>query len=269
MHHNELRQTLSEIFRNRPHFRSVFYVLIDILIVSFWHIRRGILSFARVHQGPVHVLDAGTGLGQYVYYLTRNFPSWNIYATDVSANEICECNRYFHRLQFERVLFRTEDLQQMNRQEVYDLILAVNVVEYIDDDRLVMENFYKALKPGGMLLMSMQSDKSKVIQPNFTNKLLGNKSVSHRYNNLEIKKCLRELGYKQIKAHYSYGASGRLSTVLGVSIPKYLLRTSKGYLYLLPLYYLITYPFIFVLNTIDAYFVHLSGSELVVRAYKA
>jgi len=269
MQHDELRKTLSDVFRNRPHFRSLFYVLIDILIVSFWHIRRGILSFARNHVGPVHVLDAGTGLGQYVYYLTRNFPSWNIYATDVSANEICECNRYFHRLQYERVLFRTEDLKELQRQEVYDLILAVNVVEYIDDDRLVMQNFFKALKPGGMLLMSMQSDKSKIIPPNFTNKLLGNKEVNHRYNNLEIKKMLRELGYKSIKAHYAYGASGRLSTLIGVSFPKYLLRKSKGFLYLLPFYYLICYPLVFVLNSIDTYFVHLSGSELVVRAYKA
>ncbi|MFN3528817.1 MAG: class I SAM-dependent methyltransferase [Bacteroidia bacterium] len=268
MQHAELRKTLTELFKGRPHLRSVFYILIDVLIVSFWHIRRGILAFARTRKGPVHVLDAGTGLGQYVYYLTRKFPNWNIYATDISSREICECNRFFHRLKYERVLFRTESLESLHRQEVYDLILAVNVIEYVDDDRLVLKNFYEALKPEGLLLMSMQSDKSQNIQPNFTNKLLGNRHVSHRYNNLEFKKMLKEIGFRDIKAHYAYGVSGRFSTFLGVTIPNKLLRRSKYYLYVLPLYYLICYPLIFLLNSIDAYFVHLSGSELVIRAYK-
>ncbi len=268
MQHIELRQKLSLLFKNRPYLRSAFYVLIDVLVVSFWHIRRGILSFARSHTGPVHLLDAGTGLGQYVYYLSRKFPSWNIYATDVSMQEICECNRYFNRMKYDRVLFRTEDMLELNRKEVYDMILAVNVIEYIEDDTKVLENFFNALKPGGMLLVSVQSDKSKKIQPNFTNKLLGNESVVHRYGNLDLKKKLKELGYKNMKAHYAYGTSGRLSTFIGVSLPKRMLSRSKTFLYFMPLYYLLCYPLVFVLNSIDAYFVHLSGSELVVRAYK-
>jgi 2-polyprenyl-3-methyl-5-hydroxy-6-metoxy-1,4-benzoquinol methylase len=269
MQHSELRQRLSLIFRNRPYLRSVFYVLIDVLIVSFWHIRRGILNFSRSSQGPIHVLDAGTGLGQYTYYLARNFPEWNIYAVDVSANEICECNRFFHDLNYSRVLFRTENLEEVDRAEVYDLILAVNVIEYIQDDRAVLRNLFHALKPGGMLMVSVQSDKSKQVQPNFTNKLLQNQELRHRYNNLELKKLLKEIGYRNIKAHYAYGISGRISTLLGVAIPKNLLRKSRHFLSLMPFYYLLMYPVIFVLNTIDAYFVHLTGSELVVRAYKA
>ncbi len=269
MQHNELRKRLSEIFRNRPYLRSMFYVLIDVLIVSFWHIRRGILSFSRHVQGPVHVLDAGTGLGQYTYFLARKFPLWNIYAVDVSASEVCECNRFFHDLNYSRVLFRTENLEQVVREEVYDLVLAVNVIEYIRDDRKVLGNLFQSLKPGGMLLLSVQSDKSKQVQPNFTNKLLQNQELQHRYNNLELKKLLKEIGYRNIKAHYSYGISGRISTQIGVAIPKNLLRRSRHFLVLMPLYYLLMYPVIFVLNTIDAYFVHLNGSELVVRAYKA
>lgn len=268
MQHAELRKRLSTIFRNRPYLRSMFYVLIDVLIVSFWHIRRGIVSFARNTQGPIHVLDAGTGLGQYTYYLARNFPDWNIYAVDVSANEICECNRFFHDLNYNRVLFRTENLEDVDRAEVYDLILAVNVIEYIKDDRAVLTNLFHALKPGGMLMVSVQSDKSHQVQPNFTNKLLQNQELQHRYNNLELKKLLKEIGYRNIKAHYAYGISGRISTVLGVTIPKTLLRKSRHFLGLMPIYYTVMYPIIFVLNTIDAYFVHLTGSELVVRAYK-
>ncbi len=268
MQHAELRKRLSDIFRNRPYLRSMFYILIDVLIVSFWHIRRGILRFSRQQNGPIHVLDAGTGLGQYTYFMARKFPLWNIYAVDQSANEVCECNRFFHDLNYPRVLFRTEDLETIQRENTYDMVLAVNVVEYISDDRKVLGNLLHALKPGGMLLLSVQSDKSKQVQPNFTNKLLQNSELRHRYNNLELKKLLKELGYRNIKAHYSYGISGRISTVLGVAIPKNLLRRSRHFLVLMPLYYLLLYPVIFVLNSIDAYFVHLSGSELVVSAYK-
>jgi SAM-dependent methyltransferase len=157
----------------------------------------------------------------------------------------------------------------MQRNEVYDLILAVNVIEYIEEDARAVANMYAALKPGGQLLLSVQSDKNFPLLPNLSNKLTTNEEVVHRYNNFDLKKLLRDAGFKQCKAHYSYGISGRLSTFLGLGLPNHLLRRHDGYLYILPLYFLLIYPITIVLNAIDTYIGHSEGAEVVAVATKS
>lgn len=269
MEHAALRQRLTTIFENRPYFRGLFYYLIDYMVVSFWHIRRGINQFAKSHQQKtVHVLDAGCGLGQYEYFITRKFKHWNILGIDNCQTEVGECNEFFTSHNYQRVLFKTACLCDLNYRASFDLVLAVNVLEFVEQDEKVLSNLFQSLKPGGQILIAVQSDKAKKAMPNFTNKIMRNQPLVHRYNNLAFKKKLKELGFVNIRGTYAYGVTGRISTNLGVVIPKWLLRNSEIWLYLMPFYYLMTYPFIFILNLIDTYFNHISGTELVVRANK-
>ncbi len=268
MEHHQLRQKINRTFETRPKLRAAFYFLIDILVVSFWHIRKEIQSFAKGKPKSIHVLDVGSGFGQYTYYLAQKRPDWNIYGIDISPNEVCECNNYFRAQGFERVLFKCEDVEQFSKTDAFEMVMAINVLEYVEKDDCVLSNIYNSLKKGGMALISVQSDKSKLIQPNFTNKLLDNQLLRHRYNNLDFKKKLKELGFTKVKAHYAYGYSGKLSAKLGVLIPKKMIKRSGKFLFILPVYYLLVYPAIFLLNFFDAYIKHTSGSELVVTAYK-
>ena len=269
MHHKALRMRLANVFHDQPTLRTLFYVLTDGLVVTFWHMRRSIHTFAWRRKGTAHVLHAGTGMGQYVHYLSLRHPDWNIYAIDRNPDEISACNEYFHRKHYERVLFRTENVLEIHRNEVYDLILAVNVIEYIEEDVQAISNLYASLKPGGQLLISVRSDKKFPLQPNLSNKLTSNQEVVHRYNNFDLKKLLRDGGFKHYKARYSYGISGRLSTFLGISVPNNMLRRHENYLYTLPLYFLLMYHFIIILNAIDAYIGHSEGAEVVAVATKS
>ena len=42
---------------------------------------------------------------------------------------------------------------------IYNIILSVDVMEHIEEDVLVFQNFYKSLKNNGVLLISTPSDK--------------------------------------------------------------------------------------------------------------
>lgn len=269
MQHKELRLRLATVFHDQPRLRTLFYLLTDGLVVTFWHIRRAVHAFAWRRSESAHVLDAGTGMGQYVHYLSLRHPNWNIYAIDSNSDAIAACNEYFHYMKNERVLFRTEDLVAMQRNQVYDLILAVNVLEYIEADDKAVARLHAALKPGGQLLLSVQSDKQFPLLPNLSNKLTTNLKIRHRYNNFDMKKLLREAGFRKCKVRYSYGYSGRLSTLFGVVIPNRLLHRHDNYLYFLPLYFLLLYPVIVVLNAIDAYIGHAEGAEVVAVATKS
>lgn len=269
MEQREFRQALRNFLHGRPALRALFYTALEALVVSFWHIRKELWRIA-ITQGrrSLHVLDAGSGIGQYEHFMSSRFPTWNICALDRDEFEVSECNRYFVQRKKFRVFFKKADISEFRQPDCFDLILCINLLEYMSDDHKVLRNFYDTMCSQGNLLLAVQSDKALKVQPNFTNKLLGNQEVLHRYNALGIKKLLKELGFIKIKAHYAYGYSGRVSTHLGVRIPKYLLKQSGDWIWLLPLYYLLTYPIILVLNLLDVVFSHWQGSELIVRAVK-
>jgi SAM-dependent methyltransferase len=269
MEQREFRQVLRNFLHRRPELRAIFYTALEALVVSFWHIRKELwrIAMAQGHRS-LHVLDAGSGMGQYEHFLSSRFPSWNICALDRDEVEVSECNRYFVERKKFRVFFKKADLNEFRQPDSFDLVLSVNVLEYMPDDHRILRNFYDSLRSQGYLLLAVQSDKSSHVQPNFTNKLLGNQELIHRYNALGLKKLLKEMGFTKTKAHYAYGYSGRLSTRLGVRIPKYLLKQSGSWIWFLPLYFLLFYPFILLLNLLDVVFGHWQGSELVVRAVK-
>ena len=269
MDHHKLRDRLTNVFNSQLHSRSIFYFFIDVLIVSFWHVRSNILRFGRGKSNQsMHVLDAGSGFGQYSHFIARKYKKWNIFGADISKKEVSECNHFFQEMGYSRVYFKSEDLAKFVKADAFDLILAINVLEYIPNDQQVLENFYTSLKKDGQLIISVLSDRGKKAMPNFTNKLILNEEVLHRYNNLDLKKALKKMGFKNIHSQYSYGVSGKLSTILGVSLPKAMLKFSEYFLYIIPIYYLITYPIIFCLNFFDTYVKHLSGNEIVIRADK-
>jgi hypothetical protein len=51
--------------------------------------------------------------------------------------------------------------------------------------------------------------------------------------------------------------------------PIQLLGVSKLFFIIIPFYYIITYPFAFVLNYLDTVMTHKTGTGLIVKAWKA
>ena len=84
----------------------------------------------------------------------------------------------------------------------------------------------------------------------------------------EIKDEMKKAGFSKVKAHYSYGAPGKISWRLSMKWPMQMLNTSKIFFLILPFYYLITYPISFVLNWMDSRMAHETGTGLIVLAWK-
>ena len=80
-------------------------------------------------------------------------------------------------------------------------------------------------------------------------------------------KCLRN-GFSKVDARYSYGAPGKISWRLSMKWPLLMLNTSKLFFIILPLYYLVTYPFAYLLNWLDVSMTHRTGTGLIVKAWK-
>jgi len=269
MQYDPIKRSLGKVFNQTPFLRKLFYRLLDLLLLRSWHIRKEITELRREGFSPERIADAGSGFGQYVFYLSRKFPASHITGLDIKQEQIDDCNGFFASIgKGDQVEFAFGDLTNLEQQEVFDLSLCIDVLEHIEDDRGVMRNICQALKPGGILLISTPSDQGGSDVHHDHDESFIDEHVRDGYGLEEIQEKLRTAGFSQVEARYSYGKPGKLSWKLSMKTPIQLANTSKLFLLLLPLYYLLVYPLCFFLNRADVRRQHDTGTGLIVKATK-
>ena len=268
MHYDPIKKTVGGFFNKSPFLRKVFYSLLDLLLLRTWHVHRELTKWKKDAPKNPKILDAGFGFGQYTYHMKKKFPTACILGVDVKEDQVSECNQFFRACGLENVLFKVEDLLDFKKPDTFQLCLCVDVMEHIEDDVKVMTNICDALEEGGMLLISTPSDQggSDVNEDSDTSFI--EEHARDGYGMDEIKEKLKKAGFSKVKAHFSYGAPGKISWRLSMKYPMKMLNVSKLFLIILPFYYLITYPAAFILNMMDVRSAHRTGTGLVVKAWK-
>lgn len=269
MQYDPIKRSLGIVFNKKPFLRKLFYRLLDLLLLRTWHIKKAIRCWKKEYKAQANILDAGSGFGQYSYYLSKQSKNWNILGVDVKTEQIEDCNQFFTQIgKSEKVKFEFADLTKFNKVEEYDLILSVDVMEHILEDVVVFKNFHQALKNGGMVLISTPSDQGGSDVHDEDDHSFIDEHVRDGYNIKEIEDKLKEAGFSKVEANYSYGAPGKISWKLSMKFPILLLNASKLFFIILPIYYLIAYPISFILNYFDVNLKHKTGTGLIVKAYK-
>jgi SAM-dependent methyltransferase len=270
MQYDKIKKSLGNIFNSHPLLRIIFYKLLDILLLRSWHIRREIRRFKREYPGNASILDAGSGFGQYSYFLAKLSGKYSITAVDVKEEQIADCNDFFNRAGLAgRTKFQIADLTQYSAENSFNLIISIDVMEHIEDDRAVFSNFYRNLKTGGWLLISTPSDKGGSDVHEHGESSFIEEHVRDGYNVEDITKKLHEAGFEKVETRYSYGIPGQISWRFSMKYPMLLLGYSKLFFILLPFYYIITFPFCIILNYLDLFLHHPAGTGLIVKAIKA
>lgn len=267
MQYDPIKQVLGNVIGKKVSLRILFYNVLDLLLLRSWHIRKELKIWGK-HRKHVYVLDAGSGFGQYSWFLSRKFKHWKITGVEINEEQVADCNTFFARAHTPNAVFVQSDLVQFVRPDSFDLIVSVDVMEHIADDKSVFENFFNSLRSGGMLLISTPSDKggSDVRKPG--EKSFIDEHVREGYNIEDICNKLREAGFTKAKARYHYGKPGNLSWRLSVKYPVVLLGRSQLFFLILPIYYIVVFPFCLLLNFTDLWIEHKVGTGLIVKAWK-
>lgn len=268
MEYDPIKRSVGRFFNSSPTLRILFYKLLDLLLLRAWHVHRELRKWRKTAPVKAHILDAGSGFGQYSYFMSGLSDKYCILAVDVKDDQVCECNRFFQSMKRENVLFKIADLTEFRKDESFDLVLCVDVMEHIEEDVTVFENFYASLKPGGQVIISTPSDQGGSDVHGDHDSSFIDEHVRDGYNKQDIKEKLKSVGFSRVKAHYSYGTPGKISWRLSMKWPMQMLNLSKIFFLILPFYYLITYPISFVLNFMDSRMAHNTGTGLIVLAWK-
>lgn len=273
MQYDPIKKSLGKVFNRTPFLRVLFYRLLDLLLLRSWYVKREIRKWANGKGGRrdtnCTLLDAGSGFGQYSYFMSGLSPFWAIQAVDVKEEQVEDCNRFFTQIHRRNVLFETADLTHFNKPDKFDLILSVDVMEHIAEDDTVFRNFYDSLTQHGMLLISTPSDQGgSDVHDHEEGSSFIDEHVRDGYNIGEICKKLARAGFIKTEAYYSYGKPGQAAWRLSMKYPILMISASRIFFLLLPFYYLVAWPVALLLNSLDLKFHHTTGTGLIVKAWK-
>lgn len=117
----------------------------------WWYARArltvALLRRAQVHP-PARVLDAGCGWGLTLDHLEKhNYPTVGL---DISRQTLDRIDRE------DRTLIEADLTQALPAAvEPFDAVLALDVIEHIDDDRAVVARLGQVVRPGGVVIVSV------------------------------------------------------------------------------------------------------------------
>ena len=71
MDYDPIKEPLGRHFNRHPLLRKTFYLLLDILLLRSWHVRKALKKLSLKLPSSSAVLDAGMGFGQYTWRMAR------------------------------------------------------------------------------------------------------------------------------------------------------------------------------------------------------
>ncbi len=231
--------------------------------LRFFHFRKTI-QFLRLNNADI--LDAGCGLGEYSFYLSRNYPNAKIVAVDISKEDINSCLEIKEIKKINNIEFKKASLSDLKSSGFFNLIFCVDVMEHVKDDNNIFKHFFNALKTDGTLVMHFPNSgydpKLRKRLNSFFPKLMAAGiseigHVRHGYNPSEIESLLRTIGFTSIQLKYTFGALGFAAHILFELVrDKHLII------------YMFFYPFMLVLAYMDLLFENSTGSGILIIAKK-
>jgi SAM-dependent methyltransferase len=269
MQYEPIKRSLGRFFAGSRFLRRTLYLLLDLLLLRTWHVKKALRRIALRFPGDAMVLDAGSGFGQYTWRMSKMNSGWKIKAIDINSEQIEDCKRFFAKSGMsDRVTFQTKDLTSLDELNIYNIILSVDVMEHIEEDIRVFQSFYNSLKDNGILLISTPSDKGGSDVHNDAEESFIDEHVRDGYSIKDITDKLALAGFRNIEAVYTYGKPGNISWQLSMKYPIKMLNTSYLFFIILPFYYLIFFPVSLILNIFDLCLIHKTGTGLLVTARK-
>lgn len=105
-------------------------------------------------NGPARILDAGSGVTFFPYFLSHQHPGWSIVACDYDVR-FAEAFQRIPKPESSEVSFVAGDLRALPFADAsFDAIYCISVLEHTGEYPQILNEFYRILKPSGRLILT-------------------------------------------------------------------------------------------------------------------
>lgn len=145
------------------------------------------------------ILEIGSGIGTFSEKLTRDFPNSNLTFTDISSMYVELLKKKFSS-NGSVVVYRLDLNERIDYERIgykkFDSILAVNVLEHVENDEFAFSQLYDMLKEKGTLVVLVPCHK-------FLYNII-DQNIGHfrRYTKKELEYKVRKTGFVIDKTFY-------------------------------------------------------------------
>lgn len=269
MHYDPIKNIFAHLIKSNILLRKIFYFLLNLFFLRSRYIRRTLKKIIQeINEYHPVILDAGTGFGQYSYFIAKKFPNTKVLAVDIKEDYLKDASEFFQKMKLNNVEFKIDDLTKISYENEFDLILCVDVMEHIEDDTGVLKNFYRALKSNGYLIINTPSTFGGSDAHDEDDQSFIGEHFRTGYSKEEMFEKLNLAGFNHFDGFYTYGSWGDLAWRIGIKYPMLILNKNKLFLLVLPLYYTIILPVFLLMNFLDTKSRIERGTGLIVISRK-
>jgi ubiquinone/menaquinone biosynthesis C-methylase UbiE len=112
---------------------------------------RSVLEYIAPRPGD-RILDCGCGRGFYLLFIGRIEPACTLYGADMDPAVLKQARQHLPDTVH---LFHADALQLPFPDAFFDKIVCSEVLEHLPDDRAGLQELHRALKPGGVLAITV------------------------------------------------------------------------------------------------------------------
>ncbi len=170
------------------------------------------------------------GFGQYSDRLARLFPSARLVGLEIDMAHLYGGEAYFRAVHPD-FRFTVGDVQILSFKDAsFDLIVTVDVMEHIPDDRATFAEYARILRPGGRLLMHTPRDTSPVGSSHDHDHWEVGEHVRDGYRDADAIEKLETAGLSIEHIVRGYGKPGMIAWTLLQRVPMTLLGKSRAFI---------------------------------------
>jgi len=147
-----------------------------------------------IFNQKLNILDAGCGVGSVSFYLANK--NHQVTGIDVSKTAINAAKNTRQKLKIQNATFISGDISQKQLKKKYDLIIISEVLEHIDDDKLLLAHLSQSLKRKASMLITTPSLNAPLYKLGLLTEF--DRRVGHirRYSKTSLTKLITQSGLK-------------------------------------------------------------------------
>ncbi len=207
-------------------------------------------------KNPQKILDAGSGIGTYAFWLGEKFTSAEVVGGEIDKDKLRFCQAMTKDLGLKNVVFTYLDIRKLPKKNKYDLIVAIDVLEHINDYKKTLENFFHILYKHGYLYIHVPQPNQKRIL-NLLKTWHHEDHAREGISRISLQNYLKKLGFRIIISKETFGFFGKLAWELNhLVLARSFLLTG------------LTYPFLYLIARIDLWHYNRNGLGIALLAIK-